>query len=189
MPANLFLFLKISLAIWGLLLLLLLSSSSLVPNSLLSHGLQCVRVPCPSISCSNSCPSSQWCHPTISSSVDTFFCPQSFPASGSYDSIQILKFFFYVVKNAVGILRGILLNLYIALSSMDILMILILLIHEHRPAFCLFVPLLIFSSVPYSLHCIDLSHPWLNLFRSTLLFLMLSSMGLFSQFLFLMVSC
>ena len=31
--------------------------------------------------CSNSCPSSQWCHPTISSSVIPFFCLQSFPAS------------------------------------------------------------------------------------------------------------
>ena len=35
--------------------------------------------------CSNSCPLSQWCHPTISSSVAPFFsCPQSFPASGSF---------------------------------------------------------------------------------------------------------
>ena len=35
--------------------------------------------------CSNSCPSSQWCHPTISSSVTSFFsCLQSFPASGSF---------------------------------------------------------------------------------------------------------
>ena len=36
-------------------------------------------------SCSNSCPLSQWCHPTISSSVTPFSsCPQSFPASGSF---------------------------------------------------------------------------------------------------------
>ena len=35
--------------------------------------------------CSNSCPLSQWCHPTISSSVTPFsFCPQPFPASGSF---------------------------------------------------------------------------------------------------------
>ena len=35
--------------------------------------------------CSNSCPLSWWCHPTISSSVATFYsCPQSFPASGSF---------------------------------------------------------------------------------------------------------
>ena len=45
-------------------------------------------VPCPSLSpgiCSNSCPLSQWCHPTISSSIAPFSsCPQSFPASGSF---------------------------------------------------------------------------------------------------------
>ena len=53
-----------------------------------SHGLQHARPPCPSPShraCSNSCPLSQWCHPTISSSVIPF-SPflQSFPASGSF---------------------------------------------------------------------------------------------------------
>ena len=45
------------------------------------------RLPCTSLSpwvCSDFCPLSQWCHPTISSSVTLFFsCPQSFPASGS----------------------------------------------------------------------------------------------------------
>ena len=84
MPATLFLLLKISLAVWGLLLVLLLFSSPVVPNSLRSHGLQCVRLPCP-ISCSNSCPLSQWCHPTISFSVAPFsFCLQSSPPSGSF---------------------------------------------------------------------------------------------------------
>ena len=34
--------------------------------------------------CSNSCPLSQWCHPTILSSVAPFSCPQSFPAKGSF---------------------------------------------------------------------------------------------------------
>ena len=52
------------------------------------HELQHVRLPRPSLSprvCSNSCPLSQWCHPTISSSVTPFSsCPQSFPASGSF---------------------------------------------------------------------------------------------------------
>ena len=51
------------------------------------HGLQHARLPCPSPiprACSNSCPSSQWCHPTISSSVVPFSCPQSFAASGSF---------------------------------------------------------------------------------------------------------
>ena len=50
------------------------------------HGLQHARLPCPSPTpgaCSNLRPSSQWCHPTISSSVVPFSsCLQSFPASG-----------------------------------------------------------------------------------------------------------
>ena len=49
--------------------------------------LQHSRLPCPSPSpgvCSNSCPLSQWCHPTISSSIIPFFWLQSFPASGSF---------------------------------------------------------------------------------------------------------
>ena len=52
------------------------------------HGLQHARLPCPSPTlgvCSNSCPSSQWCYPTISSSVVPFSsCLQSFPASVSF---------------------------------------------------------------------------------------------------------
>ena len=52
------------------------------------HGLQHARLPCPSLSpevYSNSCPLSQWRHPTISFSVTPFSsCPQSFPASGSF---------------------------------------------------------------------------------------------------------
>ena len=57
-------------------------------QTLLPHGLQHARPPCPSPCpgvCSNSCPSSQWCYPTISSSVTPFSsCPQSFPASRSF---------------------------------------------------------------------------------------------------------
>ena len=57
------------------------------------HGLQHARFPCPSPTpraCSNSCPSSQWCHPTISSSVVPFSsCPKSFPASGSFPTSQL----------------------------------------------------------------------------------------------------
>ena len=56
------------------------------------QGLQHSRLPCPSLSprvCSNSCPLSQWCHPTISSSVAPFSCPQSFPASGSFPMSQL----------------------------------------------------------------------------------------------------
>ena len=59
-----------------------------VSNSLQPRGLQHARLPCPSPTpgaCSNSCPSSWWCHPTISSSVIPFSsCPQSLPASGSF---------------------------------------------------------------------------------------------------------
>ena len=60
-------------------------------DSLPPHGLQPSRLPCPSPApraCSNSCPSSWWCHPTISSSVIPFSCLQSFPASGSFPVSQ-----------------------------------------------------------------------------------------------------
>ena len=57
-------------------------------DSFQPHGLQHARIPCLSLSprfCSNSCPLSQWCHSTISSSVIPFSsCPQSFPASGAF---------------------------------------------------------------------------------------------------------
>ena len=62
-------------------------SCQVVSNSLRSHELQHTRLPCPSLAprvCSNLCPLSQWCHPTISSSATPFFyCLQSSPASGS----------------------------------------------------------------------------------------------------------
>ena len=61
---------------------------SVVSDSLRSHGLQHSKLPYPSPSpgvCSNPCPLSRWCHPTISSSVAPFSsCPQPFPASGSF---------------------------------------------------------------------------------------------------------
>ena len=57
-------------------------------HSLEPHKLQHARLPCPSLTpqiCSNSCPLSWWCHPTMSSSVVPFSsCLQSFPASGSF---------------------------------------------------------------------------------------------------------
>ena len=57
-------------------------------DSLRPHGWQHARLPCPTVSprvCPNSCPLSQWWHPTISSSVSPFCsCPQSFPTSGSF---------------------------------------------------------------------------------------------------------
>ena len=67
-------------------------SRSVTSDSLRPHGLQHSRLPCPSPApeaCSNSCPSSWWCHPTISSSVVPFsFCLQSFPASWSFPISQ-----------------------------------------------------------------------------------------------------
>ena len=67
-------------------------SHSVMSNSLWPNGLQHVRPPCPSPTLrvySNSCPLSQWCHPTISSSVIPFFWFQSFPASGSFPMSQL----------------------------------------------------------------------------------------------------
>ena len=70
-------------------------SCSVVSDSLRPHGLQHARLPCPSPTpgtCSNLCPSSQWCHPTISSSVTPFFSYlQSFPASGSFPMSQLFS--------------------------------------------------------------------------------------------------
>ena len=61
---------------------------SLVSNSLWPHGLQHPKLPCPSLSLGawwNLCPLRWWCHPTMLSSVTPFStCPQSFPASGSF---------------------------------------------------------------------------------------------------------
>ena len=62
-------------------------SHSVMSDSLRPHESQHARLPCPSPTpgaCSNSCPSNQWCHPTISFSVIPFSCLQSFPASGSF---------------------------------------------------------------------------------------------------------
>ena len=62
-------------------------------NSLQPHGLQHARLPCPSLSCrvcSNSCPLSRWCHPTVSISITPFSaCPQFFPASRSFPVIHL----------------------------------------------------------------------------------------------------
>ena len=67
-------------------------SCSVMSDSLQPHGLQHARLPCPSPTpraCSNSCPLSRWCHPTISSSVVPFSsCLQFFPASGSFPVSQ-----------------------------------------------------------------------------------------------------
>ena len=70
----------------------MLFSCWVVSNSLWPHELQHTKLPCPSLTprvCSNSCPLTQWCHPTISSSVTPFSsCPQSSPASGSFPVCQ-----------------------------------------------------------------------------------------------------
>ena len=62
-------------------------------DSLRPHGLQYARPPCPwptTGPCSNSCPLSRWCHPTISSSVVPFSSSlQSFPASGSFQMSEL----------------------------------------------------------------------------------------------------
>ena len=68
-------------------------SCSDVSNSLWPHELQYTGAPCPSptqVVYPNSCPLSQWCHPTTSSSVVPFSsCPQSFPESGSFQMSQL----------------------------------------------------------------------------------------------------
>ena len=68
-------------------------SPSVVSHSLWPHESQHTRPPCKSPTpraYSNSCPSTQWCHPAISSSVVPFSsCPQSIPASGSFAVSQL----------------------------------------------------------------------------------------------------
>ena len=68
-------------------------SHSVVSNSLWPHESQHAKPPCPSPTPGvypNSCPSSRWCHPAISSSVIPFSsCPQSLPASGSFPVSQL----------------------------------------------------------------------------------------------------
>ena len=68
-------------------------SCSVVSDSLRPHESQHARPPCKSPTPrvhSNSCPSSQWCHPAISSSVIPFSsCPQSLPPSESFPTSQL----------------------------------------------------------------------------------------------------
>ena len=74
---------------------MLLSSCQVMSDSLWPHGIQHPRFPCPLLSprvCSNSCPLSQWCHPTKSPSVTRFSsCSQYFPASGSFQVSQLFE--------------------------------------------------------------------------------------------------
>ena len=78
-------------------------SRSVVSDSLQPHKLQQhARLPYPSPTpqaCSNSCPLSRWCHPTISFPVTPFSsCPQSFPASGSFP----ISWLFATVGQSIG---------------------------------------------------------------------------------------
>ena len=76
--------------------------SRLVMSNSLQPQLQHARLSCSSLSprvCSNSCPLSQWCHPTISSSVTPFSsCPQPCPASGSFP----MRWIFASVGQSIG---------------------------------------------------------------------------------------
>ena len=77
-------------------------SRSVVSDSLRPHELQHARLPCPSPApgaCSNSCPSSRWCHPTTLSSFGPFSCLQSFPTSESFPMNQ----FFASGGQSIGI--------------------------------------------------------------------------------------
>ena len=84
-----------ALHLFILLFLWLLLNCSVISYSLELHGLQLARLPCHSLSprdCSNSCPLSQWCHPTSSSSVTLFSsCLQSFPAPGCFPVSQLFS--------------------------------------------------------------------------------------------------
>ena len=69
----------------------IISSVAQLCPTLWPHALQHARLPCPSPTprvCSNSCPLSHWCHPTISSSVPFSSCLKSSPASGAFQMSQ-----------------------------------------------------------------------------------------------------
>ena len=68
-------------------------SHSVMSNSLQPHGLQHARFPCPSPTPGaypNSCPLSQWCHPTISSSVIPLLLPSIFPSIRVFSNESVL---------------------------------------------------------------------------------------------------
>ena len=91
---------------------------SVVSDCLRPCESQHARPPCPSPTPgvhSDSCPSSQWCHPAISSSVDPFSsCPQSLPASESFPMSQL--FAWGGQSTGVSALASFLLNLWQFLS-------------------------------------------------------------------------
>ena len=82
---------------------LLLFSCQVVSRSLWPYGVQHTGLPCPSLSprvCSNSCPLSQGCYPTVSSSVAHFSCPQSFPAPIFLWPTVVVRCLFYGLSNS-----------------------------------------------------------------------------------------
>ena len=85
-----------------------LTAAAVMSDSLQPHELQHTRLPCPSPTpgvCLNSCPSSLWCHPNISSSVVPFSSRlQSFPASGSFTMSQ----FFTLGGQSIGVSASVL---------------------------------------------------------------------------------
>ena len=99
---------KLSLAWTKHLTLVNLSFSSVAQSclTLRPHEPQHTRPPCPSPTpgvYSNSCPSSRWCHPAISSSVVPFSsCPQSLPASGTFPMSQL----FALGGQSIGVLAS-----------------------------------------------------------------------------------
>ena len=84
-----------ALSLFPIFWVLVQFSHSVVSDSLQPHEVQHARPPCPSPTPgvdSNTCPSSRWCHPDISSSVVPFSsCPQSLLASGSFPMSQLFK--------------------------------------------------------------------------------------------------
>ena len=88
------------------------SVAQVVSDSLQPYGLQHVRLPCPSLTprvYSNSCLLSQWCHPTISSSVIPFSsCLQSFPASFSYIGLISFRIDWFDFLAVQGTLKSLL---------------------------------------------------------------------------------
>ena len=68
-------------------------SCAVVSDSLWPHGLQHARLPCPSPTpgaCSNSCPSSWWCHSTISSCCPLLLLPSIFPSIRVFSNESVL---------------------------------------------------------------------------------------------------
>ena len=152
---------------WNHIVYLLLFSCSVVSGcDPRPHGLQQARLPRPSPSpgvCSNSCPSSQWCHPIISSSVVPFSsCLQSFTTSRSFSSELALHSRW--PKNWIFSFRISPSNEYSGLVSLKIDILCILFVYFYLTLYawglsclCVTGALSFFIFVSYSIHlCIDL---------------------------------